>query len=660
MPEFKEKPKMDKPKSRPASALSPKQVGRLMRDKYLQQLDQRPEGMDNEAITAVDQVEDAERWAVQEVYNHRPRSPREHRNVPKEKIPSQEKTQSNAPNSQPIQKKERGNTVHTSGEPERMEHRESTITTKQNRNTPKERKPYTIREHSSSTQVTKENTNTVSPHSRQAVPLDQRRKLYQKNHFQVTHDVVDHLPIPEDATSLVNNIPTGRRYTPQHHCTPKEHKGYSPKRHKAAAFIKNTPRPIKTKSKGVKTAGRTAKELPKQRMIHAAAQNSKKAAKTAASAVKRVAQAVVKAVSAVVGAVAGFVGGSVVLIALVIIIMIAAVANSPFGIFFTEERNAPDTVSVSEAIAQVNMAYNAKLEELQNGDYDSVTIKGSAPDWADVLAVFAVKTSATDGGLDVATLDTDRVERLTAVFWDMTTITTEVETIHHPGSKDESGWTERILHITITGKTADEMRTVYNFTAYQNSALDELLSDRAALSSLAGSLVINNADAQAILQALPTDLSPERRAVVKTALSLSGRVNYFWGGKSLVLGWDSRWGELRQVTAAGSPTTGTYRPFGLDCSGYADWVFYNASGGSYVIGHGGGARAQHTYCTPITWDEAQPGDLVFYPDDVHVGIVCGRDSTGNIQIIHCASSANNVVITGKVGFVSVGRPHYYT
>ena len=56
--------------------------------------------------------------------------------------------------------------------------------------------------------------------------------------------------------------------------------------------------------------------------------------------------------------------------------------------------------------------------------------------------------------------------------------------------------------------------------------------------------------------------------------------------KSLVIGWDARWGEVRQVTAAGSSTTGTYRPYGLDCSGFVDWVFYNQSGGSYVIGHG--------------------------------------------------------------------------
>ena len=53
------------------------------------------------------------------------------------------------------------------------------------------------------------------------------------------------------------------------------------------------------------------------------------------------------------------------------------------------------------------------------------------------------------------------------------------------------------------------------------------------------------------------------------------------------------------------------------------------------------------------------GDLVFYPGDSHVGIVCGFDSSGNIMVIHCASSENNVVVTGKSGFTSIGRPEYF-
>ena len=113
------------------------------------------------------------------------------------------------------------------------------------------------------------------------------------------------------------------------------------------------------------------------------------------------------------------------------------------------------------------------------------------------------------------------------------------------------------------------------------------------------------------------------------------------------------------MTAAGSSTTGTYRPYGLDCSGFVDWVFCNITGGEYIIGHGGGAHAQHAYCTSISWEEALPGDLVFYPEDSHVGIVGGRDESGNLLIVHCAFSANNVVITGADGFTSIGRPRYY-
>ena len=154
------------------------------------------------------------------------------------------------------------------------------------------------------------------------------------------------------------------------------------------------------------------------------------------------------------------------------------------------------------------------------------------------------------------------------------------------------------------------------------------------------------------------NLSPEREAVVRTACSLVGKVNYFWGGKSGAIGWDSRWGTLMQVTAVGSPTTGTYRPYGLDCSGFVDWVFNNATG--YIIGHGGGAIMQHSYCTNISWADAQPGDLVFYPGDSHVGIVGGWDEDGNLLIIHCSSGYNNVVITGKEGFTAIARPNYYT
>ena len=385
---------------------------------------------------------------------------------------------------------------------------------------------------------------------------------------------------------------------------------------------------------------------------------AKKLGGTAVQAIKVVGRGVASAVSSILSA--G--GGAVVLVLLLTVILVAAIVASPFGILFSNESREAGVVPISAAVAQVNYEYNERLEELQTADsYDSISVTGKSVDWVEVLAVFAVKVAGADAdAADVATMDADRIARLKAVFWDMTAITHRIEVIHHPGSGEgDDGWTEKKLYITITAKTAEEMKTAYHFNRNQIAALDELLEQRDLLRELIGDVYSVSGDTAALLRDLPEGLSPEREAVVRTACSLVGKVNYFWGGKSLVIGWDARWGELRQVTAAGSSTTGTYRPYGLDCSGFVDWVFYNQSGGSYVIGHGGGATMQHSYCTDISWADAQPGDLVFYPDNSHVGIVGGRDANGELLIIHCASGANNVVVTGVSGFTAAARPNYY-
>ena len=167
-------------------------------------------------------------------------------------------------------------------------------------------------------------------------------------------------------------------------------------------------------------------------------------------------------------------------------------------------------------------------------------------------------------------------------------------------------------------------------------------------------------EAMEVWERLPDDLSMERRMVVTYALALVDKVDYFWGGKSLLLGWDDRWGELTEVTAEGSDSTGTELPYGLDCSGFVDWAFYNASGSAYVIGQGGGAAAQHANCVDIEWDEVQPGDLLFYPEDEHVGIAAGRDWLGHLLVVHCASSTDGVAISHRTGFEAAARPVWYT
>lgn len=166
-------------------------------------------------------------------------------------------------------------------------------------------------------------------------------------------------------------------------------------------------------------------------------------------------------------------------------------------------------------------------------------------------------------------------------------------------------------------------------------------------------------EAMEVWERLPDDLSMERRMVVTYALALVDKVDYFWGGKSLVLGWDDRWGELTEVTAEGSDSTGTEQPYGLDCSGFVDWAFYNASSGRYIIGQGGGAAAQHANCVDIEWDEVQPGDLLFYPEDEHVGIAAGHDWLGRLLVVHCASGTGGVAISHRDGFETAARPVWY-
>ena len=426
-----------------------------------------------------------------------------------------------------------------------------------------------------------------------------------------------------------------------------------------------TPPTAQPKTSVSKTASKRARKAVTQdtqrKMLK---KSNNRAVRAAAAAAKKLAAAAAKAVKELISALASLGGGTALFIVFSIVIVAGAFLASPLGILFADEQESDNTVPLATAIAEIQGEYHAELERLQNGDFASAQIVGQAPDWREVVAVFASKTAGAADGVDVFTLDEERVELLRQVFWDMCEITTATQTVDVPDSNPDDdvddSHTETALTITITAKTAEQMRLEYDFSKYQNDALDILLENLGSLNIPMGSLTISQEDAIALLENLPDDLDPARKAVVETAVQLVGRVSYFWGGKSLTLGWDDRWGVPTEVTAAGSGSTGTVRPFGLDCSGFVDWTFYNATNGSYYPGRGGGAATQHSYCTNISWSEAQPGDLVFYPDDSHVGIVGGKDADGNLLIVHCSGGANGVIITGSAGFTTVARPDCFS
>lgn len=508
------------------------------------------------------------------------------------------------------------------------------------------------------------------PYSAESYPNYSPEQHYVDNpQYTQRHDPAPPAEAPKQGSPLGGSKPDIKE-KPKGNTEPKQKPQHEPKtRSRTEQASHKTNRPSKQvqaqgaaqKSTAQKAADKGRKKFQREAQKKMA-EKTKQAAKKTAENAKKAAVAVGKAIKSVVETIVAAFGGIGLVAILAVIVVIGALLASPLGIFFSNE-STPNSVPLSSAVSQINLELNTRLISLQSGEYTDIIVEGAPPSWTDVIAVFASHTAGAQNGVDVAQLTPDRVSRLQAIFWQMCFITSSTETVTIPDSNPDDdiddSRTETTLTITITGKTAQEMRTALGFTDFQNEMLDVLLSDVSMLNSLIGNMSISQQDALELLRSLPQDLSPERRAVVQHALSLVGKVNYFWGGKSLVLGWDSRWGQLREVTSAGSPTTGTYRPFGMDCSGFADWVFYNASGGEYILGHGGGAAAQHRYCEQIGWGEAQPGDLVFYPDDSHIGIVGLRDVTGNLLIIHCASGRNNVVITDSSGFMTVGRPLYY-
>ena len=443
------------------------------------------------------------------------------------------------------------------------------------------------------------------------------------------------------------------------------------------AFVKKQK--IKTASKAkIKSATPAAKALPSKASAAAPKQavtairkgqalrdTAIKTAKVAKEAGKKVLRAIAAAVEKLAAAIGA--GGAAAVSVVVVILLVGMLFASPLGILFAGEDTGTE-IKIPDAVATLNGEFTDEIYRImEDHPYDELDMQegmeaAMLQNWRNVLAVYAVKVSTDEEhGLDVMTMDEEKLQLLREVFFDANKLVYELTTSIVDGAQ------KTILHISLQIKDAMQMADEYGFTDQQREMLEELLKpdyDDIFLSLIGNyqpdDTPIGPVDISDIQGTLPDDLDPLRESIVLTAYQLLGKVTYFWGGKSLVLGWDSRWGTPTTVTAPGSGSTGKVLPFGLDCSGFVDWTFYNATNGAYLPGRGGGAASQHGYCTNIAWSDALPGDLVFYADDSHVGIVCGYDSVGNLLVIHCSGGQNGVVVTGREGFAVAARPDLFT
>ena len=141
------------------------------------------------------------------------------------------------------------------------------------------------------------------------------------------------------------------------------------------------------------------------------------------------------------------------------------------------------------------------------------------------------------------------------------------------------------------------------------------------------------------------EITPVRKQVLYKGLQLVKKVPYFWGGKYPYVGFCDEWNEMKVVTASGSKTTGTIRPYGLDCSGFVQWAFINAVADPIEDTHD-----FWNSCEEITTDELLPGDLAFYwkenengyRDWDHVLIFAGYNADKEPMWLHCGASEGEV------------------
>ena len=242
--------------------------------------------------------------------------------------------------------------------------------------------------------------------------------------------------------------------------------------------------------KGLQTGGRYAQSMrqtaqaanrAQQRVVQAAGTVTRTAAVTGRPVSKAATDALRGAVSSIRALIIPLaVGGGAVFAVVLVLCLVGALLASPLGIFFSGgnsggQQQQQTTTTISAVVRELNQEYNVRLDEIRASvSYDEESLTGSRAPWAEILAVYAVKTASDlTNGQEVVTMTAQKKALLKQVFWAMNQFSSFTSTV--PG--EDGGESTTTLYITITARAAGEMADVYGFNADQRRQLAELLSD---------------------------------------------------------------------------------------------------------------------------------------------------------------------------------------
>ena len=150
----------------------------------------------------------------------------------------------------------------------------------------------------------------------------------------------------------------------------------------AKGMVKSTERAVKTAEKTSKAAIKTAEATAKatQKAAAAAAKAAQKAAEIARqTAIAAYKAAVAAAMKALVAAIAA--GGWVAVVVVVVICLVALIACSCFGIFFSSEDTGSEK-TMRQVIQEINMDYQNELDAIKDSvECDALEMSGSRAVW---------------------------------------------------------------------------------------------------------------------------------------------------------------------------------------------------------------------------------------------------------------------------------------
>ncbi len=227
--------------------------------------------------------------------------------------------------------------------------------------------------------------------------------------------------------------------------------------------------------------GRQAFMMAKQKAI-ASARTQRSIQKRLAAMIEQTRKA-----AASVGAIAGGAGLAIVVF-MVVLFLVASVASSGFGIFFSPDANKQSEQKMPAVIREINTEFQNTIENIKASvPHDAVEMYGARATWKEVLAVYAVKTTTDPAeGMEVASMDEKKKTILKGIFWDMNTISYDTREdsyvvtskITNPDgtvtNKPETVYTTTLI-ITVSHKTADEAADAYLFKKNQKDEMLELL-----------------------------------------------------------------------------------------------------------------------------------------------------------------------------------------